>query len=318
MNTPPFDPRPPAVLGDDALVLGMDVGGSTIKAEITDAAGTVLAATAVATPQGEAAFDAMLDLGEAMLNRLPATDRARVERAAVVLPGLVDTANSIAVFSSNVGWRNVKVGTRFTDRWKMPVLIDHDVAVAGWAEWRFGAGRDHDTVCVVVIGTGISGTLSVAGRFVRGALGQAGEYGHIAVRHDNGLPCPCGNTGCVETVASATNIARAYAHTTGRECDSAAEVFARLDHDPAAQAVVADAMNALADGLSGVIHAVCPELIVLGGGLTGAGPALPQALHQALTARLRVAPVPQVVIGEFGPRAGLTGAALLARHGALT
>ncbi|WP_084529786.1 ROK family protein [Nocardia crassostreae] len=303
-------------LEPDALVLGLDVGGTTIKAEITDAAGAVLASGAVATPHGEAAFDAMLELGDKLLAELPPADRPRVARAAVLLPGVVDTAASIAVFSANIGWRDVRVGPRFTDRWSMPVLLEHDVTAAGWAEWRFGAGRAHDTVLVVVIGTGISGTLSVNGGFVRGALGQAGEYGHIPVRK-NGLPCPCGNTGCVETLASAPAITRAHARRTGHEYPSAADIFARLPDDPAARAVVTDAVEALADGLIGIVHAVCPELIVLGGGLAGAGEALAHPLHQALTTRLRLVPAPAVVIGTFGARAGLTGSALLARHGAL-
>ncbi|MET9491684.1 ROK family protein [Nocardia sp. NPDC006630] len=303
-------------LGADALVLGLDVGGTTIKAEITDAEGVALAAGDIATPRGAAAFTAMLELGDALLGKLSAAERLRVERAAVLLPGVVDTDRSIAVFSSNIGWRNVAVGTRFSDRWGMPVLLEHDVAAAGWAEWRFGAGRDRDSVCVVIIGTGISGTLSVGGRFVRGGIGQAGEYGHIAVRKD-GLPCPCGNTGCVETVASAAAIARAYARRTGTECLSAAVVFDRLAHDSEARAVLYDAVDALAAGLLGVVHATCPELIVLGGGLAGAGDALAHPLHQALTERLRVVPAPEVVIGAFGARAGLTGAALFARCGVL-
>ncbi|GAB4589495.1 ROK family protein [Nocardia sp. IFM 10818] len=312
---PPVAPNP--ALAPDALVLGLDVGGTTIKGEITDAAGEVLAADAIATPRGPDAFDAMLDLGDLLLAKLTPADRSRVHRAAVLLPGVVDTANSIAVFSANIGWRDIHVGPRFTDRWSMPVLLEHDVTAAGWAEWRFGAGKSRGTVLVVVIGTGISGTLSVGGRFVRGGLGQAGEYGHIPVRK-NGLPCPCGNIGCVETVASAAAITRAYTRHTGREYNSAADIFARLPEDTAAQAVVADAVEALADGLIGIVHAVCPELIVLGGGLAGAGDALAHPLHRALGTRLRVAPSPEVVIGTFGARAGLTGAALLARQGALT
>lgn len=304
-------------LGDEALVLGVDVGGTTIKAEISDAFGNILISGDIATPRGEAAFEAMGELGDALLGKLSEADRVRVRRAAVLLPGVVDTVESIAVFSGNIGWRNVAVGSRFSDRWGMPVLLEHDVAAAGWAEWRHGAGQGHQTVLVVIIGTGISGTLSVGGRFVRGGIGQAGEYGHIAVRRD-GLPCPCGNVGCVETVASAAAIARAYGLRTGTECRSAATVFENLDADADAQAVVAEAVDALADGLLGVVHAACPELIVLGGGLAGAGDALARRLYRALDARLRVAPVPDVVIGEFGVRAGLTGAALLARFGALT
>ncbi len=307
-----------AALPDDALVLGMDVGGTTIKGSVTDAGGTALTMGAVATPSGPAAFDAMGELGERLLAELPESGRRRVRRAAVVLPGIVDTARSIAVFSSNVGWRDVPVGDRFTHRWGVPTLIEHDVAVAGWAEWRYGAGQGYDNVCVVILGTGVSGTLSVGGKLVRSGYGQVGEYGHIPVRRVGGLPCPCGNTGCVETVASGAAIARAYTRRTGREIDGAAEVFALVPGDPDAAAVVEDAVDALADGLVGIVHAACPELIVLGGGLAGAGAALTDPLHRALAARLRLVPAPRVVLGRFGARAGLAGAALFARRGALT
>ena len=310
--------RPVTALTDDLLVLGLDVGGTTMKGEVTDAAGTVLASGVVVTPQGEAAFETMGALGDQLLAELTDDQRDRVARAAVLLPGIVDPVRSIAVFSSNVGWRDVHIGDRFTDRWGMPVLIEHDVAVAGWAEWRFGAGRGHDDVCVVILGTGISGTLSVGGRLMRSGYGQTGEYGHIPVRHADGLRCPCGNIGCVETVASGAAIARAYAKRTGHETASAADVFAILDTDPDAKAVVAEAISALADGLLGLIHAACPELIILGGGLAGAGPALTEPLHHTIAERLRVVPAPQVVLGEFGARAGLMGAALFARQGALT
>ncbi|WP_280384490.1 ROK family protein [Nocardia wallacei] len=299
------------------LVLAIDVGGTTIKGEITEASGAVLGSGLVATPAGEAAFDAMGELGAGLLAELPPAQRNRVARAAVVLPGIVDPARSLAVFSSNVGWRDVKVGNRFRDRWDIPVLIEHDVAVAGWAEWRYGAGRGCDDVCVLILGTGISGTLSVAGRLVRGAAGQAGEYGHIPVRHRDGLRCPCGNIGCVETVASGAAIARAYRARTGREISGAEAVFAALPTDREARAVVDDAVAALAEGLLGIVHATCPELVVLGGGLAGAGTALTRSLQDRLTELLRVAPAPRVVLGEFGARAGLVGAARYARAGVL-
>ncbi|MGK8520865.1 ROK family protein [Nocardia asteroides] len=271
-----------ASLPDDALVLGLDVGGTTIKGEVTDAEGATLAEGAVTTPHGPSAFDAMGELGERLLAELRASDRRRVRRAAVVLPGIVDTARSVAVFSSNVGWRDVHVGDRFAERWGVPTLIEHDVAAAGWAEWRFGAGHGHENVCVVILGTGVSGTLSVNGRLVRSSYGQVGEYGHVPVRRADGLPCPCGNTGCVETVASGAAIARAYTRRTGRVTGGAADVFARVSTDPDAAAVVEDAVEALADGLVGIVHAACPELVVLGGGLAGAGAALTDPLHRAL------------------------------------
>ncbi|MEV0249294.1 ROK family protein [Nocardia sp. NPDC050712] len=301
---------------DEALVLAVDVGGTTMKAEVTDVSGAVLSSGVRETPQGEAAFETMGELGDQLLAELTPAQRAAVARASVVVPGIIDVERSIAVFSANIGWRDVHIGDRFTARWRMPVLFEHDVAVAGWAEWRYGAGRGLDDVCVVILGTGISGTLSVGGRLVRGGIGQTGEYGHISVRHDNGLPCACGNIGCVETVASGASIARAYTARTGRTA-GAAEIFALRDTDADAKAVLADAVDALAAGLVGLVHATCPELIILGGGLAGAGAALTDPLHRALTERLRLVPAPRVVLGEFGARAGLAGAAWFARQGEL-
>lgn len=304
-------------LSPDALVLGIDVGGTTMKGEITDAAGLVYAAGVLETPKGEAAFDTMVALGDQLLADLTDAQRDLVARGAVIVPGIVDIARDMAVFSSNIGWRDVVIGDRFSEPWGMPVLFEHDVTVAGWAEWRFGAGQGVDDVCVLMLGTGISGTLSVGGRLVRSGYGQVGEYGHIPVRYPNGLRCACGNIGCVETVASGASVARAYAARTGRETRGAAEVFALLDTDPDAKAVIADAVDALADGLIGVVHAVCPRLVVLGGGLAGAGAALTEPLHQAISERLRLVPAPEVVVGRFGARAGLIGAARFARYGDL-
>ncbi|MQY30107.1 ROK family protein [Nocardia aurantia] len=303
--------------GPPDLVLAVDVGGTTTKAEITDAAGTVLTTGTIPTPHGPAAFDAIEDLGDRLLTELPAAQRIRVDRAAVVLPGIVDPVGARAVFSSNIGWRDVPLGDRFTARWRVPVLLEHDVTVAGWAEWRHGAGRGHDNVCVLILGTGLAGILAVAGRLIRSGPGEAGEYGHIPIRPHDGLPCPCGNVGCVETVAAGGAIARAYTARTGHDIPSAATVFERAPHDPIARAVIDDAVDALATGLLGILHATRVDLIVLGGGLSGAGDILTTALHTDLSRRLRVVPVPAVTLGAFGIRAGLIGAAHYARAGAL-
>lgn len=297
--------------GADALVLGIDVGGTTIKGEISDGFGKVVAASSIATPRGEEAITAIVEFGAGLLDTLAAEPRARVIRAAVLLPGIVDTERGIAVFSANVGWRDAPVAERFAERWGVPVLVDHDATVAGWAEWRFGAGRGYDNVCVVVLGTGIAGALAVGGRLVQGGLGPAGEFGHVAVRPD-GIDCPCGNVGCVETVASAAAIAREYSQRSGRSVSGAAEVVGLLPTDPVARLVWSDAIEALADGLAGVIHAVSPELLVLSGGLAEADDLLAKPLREALEARVRVVPVPDVVVGRFGSRAGLVGAGLLA------
>lgn len=305
---------PSLVPAIDSLVLGVDVGGTTIKAEITDAQGRVLARRSGTTPSGPAALDAIGEVGDEAVSDLPDEHRHRLARAAVVVPGIVDRVRGVAVFSANIGWRDLPVTEALAEHWHVPVLVDHDVTLAGWAEWRLGAGRGCDDLCFVALGTGVASAHVAAGRLLRGGLGGVGELGHLPVRR-GGRRCPCGAHGCVETLASAASIARAYTERTDRPVTGAEEVVARRDVDAAAREVWDEAVAALADGLLPVAYLLSPTRIVLGGGLSQAGEVLTTAVQQALTARIQVTPVPTVVVGEFGPRAGVVGATLLARAG---
>lgn len=296
------------------LVLAVDVGGTSIKSEVIASDDTIVASSRVPTPHGEAAIDAITEAGSGLIASLPGADRARVTRAAVGLPGIVDRVRGVGVLSGNVGWRNLQIAEPLRTRWNLPVAIDHDVTLAGWAEWRRGAGRGVDDLCFVSIGTGIAATHVIGGRLVRGGMSQAGELGHTRSRTGE-RPCGCGAVGCLETIASASAIEQVYAERSGSERVPAEQVIARRADDPVAGAVWTDAIDALADGLSHVAHAVSPSRIVLGGGLSGAGDALTSAVHEALTARNWVTGVPDVVTGDFGARAGIVGVGLLARVG---
>lgn len=312
-------PRP---LPDDASVLAVDVGGTTVKAEVVDAHGRVLASGAVPTPTGPAALESVSRLGRSLLEQVGA--RQPVARAGLLLPGIVDRVRRIGVRSANVGWRDLSFGPELEASWLMPVLVDHDVTLAGWAEWRTGAGRGADDVVFVVLGTGISAALVVDGRLVRGGGGggappggqggQAGELGHVVVRPDGPL-CGCGGRGCLEAVASGSAIARAYSRLAGREVGGAHDVLLALDDDPIARRVWDDAVAALADGVSGAVALLAPSRIVLGGGLVEAGEALLGPLRKALGERVFVTPAPDLLPAHHGARAGLVGAALLARLG---
>jgi glucokinase len=297
-------------LREDAPVLAVDVGGTTIKAELV-AGERILARDQRPTPHGAAAVDTIADLGAGLLE---ATDGDPVARAGVVLPGLVDRHRGVGVFSANIGWRDVPAADRLREAWRIPVLVDHDVTAAGWAEWRLGAGRGVDDLVFVAVGTGISAAVVSGGRLVRGGPGQAGELGHIVVRPD-GPPCGCGARGCLETIASATSIVREYEARVGRPVGSAAKILARVGDDPAAEAVVTDAVAALADGLAGAVQLLAPARLVVGGGLGEAGAAVLDPLRRALAERCRVVPAPELAAARFGARAGVVGAALLARVG---
>ncbi|MBY8883475.1 ROK family protein [Streptomyces sp. PTM05] len=303
--------------GLDDVVVACDIGGTAIKAGLVDTRGFVRHDHGVPTPfvagDGAATADAVLAevvRTTARLREAAAERGGRVVALGVIVPGLVDAEAGLARYSENLGWRDVPFVRRLTKATGLPVGFDHDVRAAGAAEQRLGAARGRRDVAFVPIGTGISASLVLDGRPYAGG-GWAGEIGHLDA--GSGLPCPCGGTGCLETVASASAIRRRYEERTGRAVSGAVDVAARLERgDPDARVVWDAAIDALAVSLTGLAAVVAPELVLIGGGLSGAGDALLAPLRRALDARLTLQRRPELRLAGLGDRAGLLGAALLA------
>jgi glucokinase len=300
------------------VVVACDVGGTGIKAGLVDAAGRVHRAVTVPTPvvdgDGDATAKAILDQVAELISELAAVEAPA--GVGVIVPGLVDPDTGTAVYAENLGWHDVPFVARLAEASGLPVAFDHDVRSAGAAEQRFGAGRGYRDVAFVPIGTGISAALMLDGRPYRSAW--AGEIGHIDV--GSGLPCPCGARGCLETVASAAAIARRYTERSGRPVAGALDVAGRLSSgsgsgsaDPDARAVWDEAVDALAFVLAVTAAVVAPELIIIGGGLSGAGAVLLEPLRKGVARRVTPPQLqPQLVGAALGEQAGLLGAALLA------
>lgn len=294
------------------FVLAVDVGGTTIKAEVTDPSGAVVARSSAPTPPGARAIDEVADLG----TKLVASTGSPVMSAGVILPGIVDRDRRMAVYSSNIGWTDLPAGELLERAWGIPVAIDHDVTCAGWAEWRTGAGIGCSDMAFVAIGTGISAALVSGGRLLRGrGSRQPGEIGHVVVRPDGPI-CGCGARGCMEAIGSAGAITRAYAAVSGSAVSGARDVELATQRDERARKVWEDAVSALADGLVVLTSLMAPERIVIGGGLAQSGDFLLTPLAALLSERVCVQPTPTLARAAHGMRAGLAGAALLAREAA--
>ena len=138
---------------DDGLALTLDVGGTTIKAELVDRAGTVVASEQRPTPQGHRARDAVAGVGRTLLAQRP---DAPVVGAGVVVPGLVDREAGIATYSANIGWRHLELVRSLGAEWRLPVRVANDVASGGVAEHKLGAGVGTEDLVFVPIGTGIA------------------------------------------------------------------------------------------------------------------------------------------------------------------
>jgi glucokinase len=303
------------------VVVAVDIGGTRVKAALVDRDGTERVAHTLSTPAGleqpGAVVDLVVDLVEE-LGRSGGQTVAAVRPVAcgVVLPGLVDDARGVALYSANLGWRDLPLGEPLSQRLEMPVALGHDVRAGLLAEARLGAARGAQHALFVPVGTGIAGALMVDGH-VLVADGFAGELGHLVV--DVGGPlCGCGARGCLEAVASAAAVEKAYAARTGGSlargerlgADRVAALVAA--GDPDATAVWEAAAAALARALVTTVTITGVDLVLVGGGLAQSGELLLDPVREAVRAQLTFQRMPTITAAVLGDRAGCLGAALLA------
>ncbi|WP_030022309.1 ROK family protein [Streptomyces monomycini] len=297
-------------------VIALDVGGTGMKAALAGADGTLLheARRPTGRERGpEAVVASILDFAE----ELRETGRQRfggtAAAAGVAVPGIVDDARGIAAYSANLGWRDVPLRALLSERLGgVPVALGHDVRTGGLAEGRIGAGRGADRFLFVPLGTGIAGAIGIEGRIEAGAHGSAGEIGHIVVRPD-GPACGCGQHGCLETLASAAAVGRAWAEACGDPRATAADAAKAVESgDPRARAVWQDAVDALAAGLVTSLTLLDPHTLIIGGGLAEAGDTLFEPLRAAVRSRVTFQRLPLIVPAALGDAAGCLGAGLLA------
>jgi glucokinase len=290
--------------GRRATVVAIDVGATTIKGARYDRAGARESRLTVPTPSGEPdAVDAIAATAEALTT-------ADTSSVGVVVPGLVDPALGMVRYAANLQWRDVALRSQLCDRLACPVAIDHDVMAATRAE-AAAAGPGEDALLYVSLGTGICVGYALAGQVWRGFRGEAGELGHSCVVPD-GEPCACGQRGCLETYASGSAVARRYTDAGGAPGSDAADVVARRGTDPLAAGVWNDAVQALATALSTAVLLLDPAVIVFGGGVSGAGPALLDPVAEAMSTRLAWRPIPPMRLSHWRTEAGQRGAAMLA------
>jgi len=309
--SPASHQEPP--LGAGSAVLAFDVGGTDMKAALVDDVGIIRDIVRVPTPiDGErTAGDVVTRIGELAQEFLRNHPDVHPRAAGFLVPGLVDDESGVGVFSENLGWSNYPFRDRAEATLGIPVSFSHDVRGAGEAEYRLGAAAPFRDVVVMVIGTGISGAIFIQGALYTGD-GMAGEMGHSKVA--DGPQCACGGRGCLEAVASAGAIARRYAEATGQAVSGAKDVLDRAGHgDARARQIWESALDALALDLSHTVALLAPEAIVIGGGLSQAGPALFEPLERRLDAILTFQRRPILLCASIGGNAGVIGAALRAR-----
>ncbi|HEY5835483.1 ROK family protein [Streptomyces sp.] len=297
-------------------VIALDVGGTGMKAALVAADGALLhrARRPTGRDRGpDAVVTAILDFAAELRDHGVREYGEGAAAAGVAVPGIVDEADGRAVYAANLRWRDVPLRALLSERLGgLPVALGHDVRTGGLAEGRIGAGRGADRFLFVPVGTGIAGAIGIDGRIEAGAHGCAGEIGHIVVR-PGGPECACGQRGCLEALASAAAITRAWAAAGGDpDADAAGCARAVAAGDRTASAVWREAVDALADGLVTGLTLLDPRVVIIGGGLAEAGDTLFGPLRAAVEARVTFQKPPLVVPAALGDTAGCLGAGLLA------
>jgi glucokinase len=265
------------------VVIGVDVGGTTVAAGLVAADGRVLehhqAPTHARGPGS--ALDTIVEL----LERL--RDGARARAVAVIgvglgVPGIVDAERGVVGTDIHYApeLAGAPLGEGLGRRLGVPVFVDNDVNALALGEWRWGAGRGARSLVMLALGTGVGGGIILDGRLHRGQAGFGGELGHVPVDFD-GPPCICGGRGCLKAYVSGTDIGQRGGERLGRPV-SAADVF-RLAAagDAAADAVVEEVCVALGAGLAIIVNGLNPERLLLAGSVAKS--------LQPLEARLRAA-----------------------------
>lgn len=297
-------------------VIALDVGGTAMKGALLSPGGAPLHRERWPTRRDEGPGAVVEAIASAALELRERARALGVEAlaAGVAVPGQVDEATGTAVYSANLGWRELPLRDRLADALSLPVAFAQDVRAGAIAEGRIGAARDAADFLFVAIGTGIGAAVVLDGRARTGVHGLAGELGHVRAGA-RGERCACGGDGCAEAVASAPAIARRYLRSTdpaAAPVDSEEVLRRAVAGDPAARHAWDDAIVALAGPLAAAVALLDVGVVVLGGGVARAGVRLLEPLERELAARLPVHPAPSLRAAALGDEAGSIGAGLLA------
>ncbi|MCG3174490.1 MAG: N-acetylmannosamine kinase [Myxococcota bacterium] len=279
--------RPTRAGARDPIVIGADVGGSTIRAALIDNDGSLLDRLDVPTPRddGNALVRELARVCGMLIEKHP---RVTVRAVGVGVAAWVTNPEGIAIQAPNIGMRNFPLRKRLKQLLRTPVVILNDVDAACRGECAVGAGAGNANVFCVFVGTGVGSGMTIAGQPYRGATGVGGELGHVKMIASGGELCGCGDRGCLETLAGGRAIERLILESNQERPDSilakktaasgaasAAALQAALEEEcPEAARIAAGVSGVLGLAIANALALLEPDVLVLGGGVIQNCPAL--------------------------------------------
>jgi len=307
--------------------VGIDIGGTKVAGALVSESGEILRELKVPTPANDSV--ALQAAVVAMVNELRAGEEIRA--VGVAAAGFVDANQAVVVYSPNLSWRNEPLKAKLEAELGVQVFIENDANAAGWAEYRFGAGRGSHHMMMLTIGTGVGGAIIANGELFRGGFGIGGELGHSNFI-PNGKTCGCGQHGCLEQYGSGTALLNAAKELVAGGTPEASRLAALAaekgeltghgvyqaiqEGDPGALRLLNELGTNLGLAVASLTAILDPEIVVIGGGVSAAGELLLEPIRTAYLEHLPARgfrPELKVVVAQLHNDAGVVGAADLAR-----
>ncbi|MBU3074409.1 ROK family protein [Clostridium estertheticum] len=315
------------------MYIGIDLGGTNIAIGIVDENGKIIHEESCETRserEPQELIDDMIGLVLKVLDEYH-MQLNEITAIGVGIPGLADKDGNV-IFCVNLGWRNVPLRKMLEDVLHTPVYIDNDATVAALAEYESGSMQNCKSGLMLTLGTGIGGGIIINGEIYSGFNGVGSELGHTVIG-ENFYNCNCGRNGCLETFASSTAIIK-YTKKLIMEMNEPTTITENVEGnidnlnakiifdcakkgDKIAALAVNRLIKYLGIGIINIVNFIDPEIIVLGGGIAGAGQYLLDLITKEVLANkyYKDLPIAKIVLAQLGNKAGVIGAAMVAKHG---
>jgi len=296
------------------MILGIDIGGTSIKFGVIDEDYSILKSRSIPTGSHRDAIEIVNDI---ILTAKELRKEYPFDRIGIGSPGDIDSENGVCNRAGNLPYNKTPVGPMISEALNLPVRLANDATAALFGELYAGAGKGLQHVIMITLGTGVGGGIAIDGKPYFGSKGFGGELGHMIIKHD-GLPCPCGLTGCYEQYASVTALVRQIKDAAQQnpasllaehfsKNPSARAVFdAKVQGCPVAAAVIDQYAEYIAIGINSYEAIFQPEVFIIGGAISSQE----DNLLAPVRAKLRK-PTP-VITSKLKNDAGIIGAAVVA------
>lgn len=315
------------------MLVGIDLGGTAIKAGLVDREGRILIQSSIATKVGRDYRLIIEDMKKQIEKLIQdyGIGMDDIESIGIGAPGLMNYKSGHVIYCTNLFWNNVPLGVLLQEHFKKPVYIENDATVAGLAESLFGSTKGVSNSVFLTIGTGIGSGIIINNKVYSGSHFAGAEIGHMIIG-ENFYKCNCGNNGCLETFASATAMIKYAIHRLEKDdikttiLDKAAgkteNINAKVIFDAAKEGdqlgkeTVDRMIKYLSIGIINVCNILDPEIIAIGGGVSKAGDYLIERLKievgkMFFTPNIKYG---DIVLAQLGNEAGILGAAFLGNN----